>query len=447
MSNKRDSFGTEPIAKLLRAQAIPASVGFLIMSVYSIIDTIYVGRYVGTMGIGAITVVMPITFLISSLGMAIGVGGSSIISRAFGAKEDQKAFNTFGNQIMLTLSLSIVAMLVGFLFLEETLLLFGAKGDIMQPATEYFWITLLGVPFLAWAMMSNNVIRAEGYPKIAMYTLIIPAIANMILDPIFIVYLEMGIEGAAWATTISYIASATFTTFFFFAGKSQLKINTKAMFPYPSIIKEIASLGSITFARQGVISILAIVLNNTLFEYGGELGINVYGIINRVMFFSLFPVLGITQGTLPIVGYNHGAKQSDRVEGTLKMAIASASGVALIIFALIIIFSKTIVEVFTTDQQLIEAATPALRIAFAATPLIAINLIGSGYFQAIGKAVPALLLTLTKQGFFLIPLIIFLPYFFGLEGAWMAFPIADLGAALVTFIYFQRKSNVRLLAK
>ena len=447
MSKKRDSFGTEPIGKLLRAQAIPASIGFLVMSVYTVIDTIYVGHFVGQMGIGAITVVMPITFLISSLGMAIGVGGSSIISRSFGAGNDQKAFNTFGNQIMLTLSLSIVAMLLGFLYLEEILTLFGAKGEIIQPAIDYFWITLLGVPFLAWAMMSNNVIRAEGYPRIAMFTLIIPAIANMILDPILIVYYDLGIEGAAWATTISYVASASFTTYFFFKGKSQLKLNKEALKPHPAIMKEMAGLGSITFARQGVISILAIVLNNTLFEYGGEMGLNIYGIINRVMFFALFPVLGITQGTLPIVGYNHGAKQTDRVEGTLKLSISTASGVALIIFVLILVFAPQIVGFFTPDQELIDAATPALRMAFAATPLIAVNLIGSGYFQAIGKAVPALLLTLTKQGFFLIPLVVILPLYFGLDGAWMAFPIADLGAALVTFIYFQRKSKVRLLSK
>ena len=447
MSKKRDSFGTEPIGKLLRAQAIPASIGFLVMSVYTVIDKMYVGNFVSEMAIGAITVVSPITFLISSIGMAIGVGGASMISRSFGGENTEKAFATFGNQILLTLSLSLFAMDFGYFFLEETLVLFSAKGEIFQPAKEYFSITLLGVPFLAWAMMSNNVIRAEGYPRIAMFTLIIPAIANMILDPIFIIYLDMGIKGAAWATTISYIASALFTTFFFFAGKSQLKINKHAIIPKYVIIKEMVGLGSITFARQGVISILSIVLYKVLFVYGDEMAINAYGIIQQVMFFALFPVLGITQGTLPIVGYNHGANKLERVEGTLKLAITSASTIALVIFILIIALAPEIVSLFTNEEALIEISSPALRMAFAATPLIAVNLIGSGYFQAIGKAVPALLLTLTKQGFFLIPLVVILPLYFGLDGAWMAFPIADLGAALVTFIYFQRKSNVRLLSR
>ena len=170
---------------------------------------------------------MPITFLISSIGMAIGVGGASIISRAFGEKNDQKAFKVFGNQMLLTLSLALLFVLFGFLYQDEFLNAFGGKGEILQPARDYFGITLIGVPFLAWAMMSNNVIRAEGYPKMAMLTLLIPALTNIVLDPIFIIGFDMGIKGAAWATSISYMASALFTLWFFIKGDSQIKINLK----------------------------------------------------------------------------------------------------------------------------------------------------------------------------------------------------------------------------
>ena len=264
-NKKRDAFGTEPLGTLLRQQAIPASAGILVMSIYGIVDTIFVGLWVGSLGIAAITVVLPITFLIASIGMAIGVGGASIISRAFGKGEDEKAFRTFGNQVGLTLFLGILFVLIGFLFIDQILALFGGRGEVQEPAREYFSIVLLGVPFLAWAMMSNNVIRAEGFPRVAMYTIMIPAVVNIALDPIFIVWLDMGLAGAAWATTISYISSAGFATWFFMRGNSQMTLSRQYLKPDIAIIRETAALGSVTFARQGTISVLSIVLNNSLF--------------------------------------------------------------------------------------------------------------------------------------------------------------------------------------
>lgn len=439
--SKSNAFGTEPLGKLLRQQAIPASIGILIMSVYGIVDTIFVGRWVGFTAIGAITVVMPITFLISSIGMAIGVGGASIISRALGAKNKEKALLTFGNQVGITLTLAMLFMILGFVFMPQVLNLFGGKGDILPEAMAYFQIVLIGVPFLAWAMMSNNVIRAEGFPRIAMFTLIIPAVFNLILDPIFIIALEMGIEGAAWATTISYIASAVFTTWFFVLGKSEMVLNLKSLRPHVPIAKEIASLGFVTLARQGTISILSIVLNNSLFYYGGEMGVSVYGILSRLLMFVNFPVLGITQGFVPIAGYNYGAKFKSRVERIIRLSMASASIIAAVIFLLIMLFTSEIVGIFTDNNDLITRTVPAIRTAFLATPLLAISLIGSAYFQAIGKAMPALLLAMTKQGFFLIPLVLILPIYFKMDGIWASFAIADVGAAAITFWYLRKHLN------
>ena len=441
MANPKESFGTEPLSKLLKAQSIPASIGILVMSVYGIVDTIFVGRWVGAYGIGAITVVMPITFLISSIGMAIGVGGASIISRAFGEKNDEKAFKVFGNQMVLTLSLAILFVVLGYLYQDFILNAFGGKGKILQPARDYFGITLIGVPFLAWAMMSNNVIRAEGYPKMAMLTLLIPALTNVFLDPIFIIGFDMGIKGAAWATSISYITSALFTIWFYIKGNSQLKINMGCIKPNIPIIKEIGAIGSVTLARQGAISLLAVVLNNTLFIYGGELALSAYGIASRMLMFANFPVLGITQGTVPILGYNYGAKLYGRVKDLVALSMKTATVIALVIFTIIMSLTPYIVQAFTNDSELIAQTVPALRLIFLATPLIAVNMIGGAYFQSIGKAVPALLLTLSKQGFFLIPLILILPKYFGLYGAWYAFPIADVGATLVTYIFLRRETR------
>jgi putative MATE family efflux protein len=438
MKANNSQFGTDSLGKLLIQQAVPASIGILVLSIYGIVDTIFVGRYVGSLGIGAITVVLPITFLISSIGMSIGVGGASIISRAFGEKDVQKAHDTFGNQIGMTLTLALLIVGIGLMYQDAILMVFGGKGDILAPAQAYFQIILYGVPFLAWAMMSNNVIRAEGYPKMAMYTLIVPAISNIILDPIFIVGFDMGIEGAAWATTISYIASAVYTVWFFLFGKSSMKISLSRIRPNFAIAKEIFILGGVTLARQGTVSLLSIVLNNVLFSYGGEMGLSVYGVINRVMLFDNFPVLGITQGFVPIVGYNYGARLNERVHQTIQLALTYSTLIALAIFFIILTFTGSLVSVFTADEELISLSIPAMRKAFLATPLLAFSLIGSAYFQAIGKPMPALLLALSKQGIFLIPLVLVMPMFFGLEGIWYAFPLADTGAAAISYFYLKK---------
>lgn len=439
-----DEFGSKPINYLLRKQAIPSAIGILMLSIYGIVDTIFVGNFVGSLGIAAITVVIPITFLISSIGMGIGIGGASIISRSLGSHKTEKAEKTFGNQLTLTFILGIFFSFSCWIFLEPILVLFGAKGAILAPTIEYFTIILLGIPVLAYAMMSNSVIRSVGYPKIAMYVMIIPAIVNILLDPLFIMVFDWGIKGAAWATTLSYYFSAIYSASFFLRGKSGFNIKkTDFLISWP-ITREIFSIGSVTFARQGIVSLLFLVLNNNLFRYGGESAIAIYGIINRMMMMVNVPALGITQGSMPIIGYNYGAKLFGRVKLTLKTAIISGTVISVGIFSLIMIFTPNIISIFTKDQELIAKSVPALRITFLMTPLISFQLISSAYFQAIGKAVPALFLTLTKQGFFLIPLLLILPNFWQLNGIWIAFPIADFFAAIVcmSYLYYDSKKTV-----
>jgi putative MATE family efflux protein len=447
MPQKSQELGSENIGRLLIKQSVPASIGFLIMSIYSIVDTIYVGRWVGPLGIGAITVVMPITFLISSVGMAIGMGGASIISRALGASDRRKALKTFGNMVNATLHFAIILVALGFIFDEDILFIFGGKGELLPYAKEYFLVLLYGVPFLAWAMMSNNVIRAQGRPKIAMLVMVIPALLNIALDPLFIIVFDMGLAGAAWATTISYIVSALYALLFFLRGKSDITFVLKFFRIEFGILKEILSIGSITLVRQGSISLLIVVLNQSLFTYAGELGISVYGIVNRVMMFALFPVIGMVQGFLPIVGYNYGAGNSARVRQSISTSIKYAVSVTTLILILFIIFSEQIASSFTQDPVLIKESSYALVFVFLMSPLIAVQMIGSGYFQAIGKALPALLLTLTKQGFFLIPLVLIMPKFLGVNGIWYSFPIADLLSALVTWLYLQKATKNMIAPK
>ncbi len=438
MKNNSSAFGDQPLGNLLRKQAIPASIGILVMSIYGIVDTIFVGKWVSTIAIGAITVVLPIQYLISSIGMSIGIGGSSVISRSLGEGNQEKANKTFANQISLVVGFSILFLIFGLIFSEEILRFFGAKGGILPPALAYFNIILIGLPFLSWAMMTNNVIRAEGHPKTAMIAMMVPALFNLVLDPIFILVLDWGIEGAAWATTISFVACAMYTSYFFLSGKTQLSIKNHNLFSIDrKIVSEISGIGSVTLARQGAISVLSIVLNNSLIVFGGEIALSAFGIIARVMMFANFPVFGITQGFLPIAGYNYGAKNYPRVKELVTMSVKYATYIAIAIFILILSFAQEIVELFTNDVELIKMTVPALRLVFAATPLIAINLIVSGYYQAIGKPLPAMLLALSKQVFTLIPLLLILSYFFGLDGIWYSFGIADFLTAIISFIFFR----------
>lgn len=444
MAEIANTLGTEKISKLLIKQAVPASVGILVMSLNMIVDTIFVGRWIGVMAIAAITVVLPIVFLISSIGMGIGIGGSSIISRALGAKEYDKAFKAFGNQISLTLGLSLFFVILGIFSCSSLLILFGANGTILTPATEYFHVVLYGVPFLAFAMMGNPVIRAEGKPKYAMYAMILPAVSNIILDIVFIKWMDMGMFGAGLATSISYAVCGLFIFGFFLSKKSELQIRFIDLALHFPIVKEIVQLGGVTVIRQGTISLLVIVLNYTLFKYGGEISIAVYGIINRVMMFALFPVLGVTQGFLPIAGFNYGARDVKRVKESIRTAILYGTSVATLIFLFIVLFPETVSGIFTKDANLIRKTPNALFIAFLATPVITTQLIGSAYFQAAGKALPALFLTLLKQGIFLIPLVYIMPRFFGINGVWVSFPIADILATVVTFVYLRREIRLHL---
>src|SRR5680860_212446 len=438
------ALGSEPIGKLLIRQAVPASIGILVMSLNILIDTIFVGNWIGSIAIAAINVVLPVSFFIAALGIAIGIGGSSIISRALGSGKNEKALKTFGNQISLTLILTILLATVGLTFVNSIIPAFGGKGDIFEPAKIYYTVVLYGVPFLALCMMGNTVIRAEGKPKFAMIAMIIPSVGNLVLDYILIIVMDMGMLGAAWATTISYLCCFAYVLWFFLSKNSDLKINWTHFRFDLSILKETSSLGFVTLARQAVVSVTYLLMNNIMFHLGGEDSVTVYAIIGRMLMFALFPILGVTQGFLPIAGYNYGAQQWHRVRKSTNTAILYASVLALIVFAGIMFFSEDIVRIFTNNPKIIAETPHAMRWVFAATPIIALQLIGSAYFQAIGKAVPALLLTLSRQGFIFIPLVLILPMYYGEIGVWISFPIADVLSTIVTAYFLNREIRLRL---
>ena len=437
--------GSQPIGKILIKQAVPASIGILVMSLNILVDTIFVGHWIGSTAIAAINVVLPVSFFIAALGMAIGIGGSSIISRALGAETRAKALKTFGNQISLTLLFTVTLVAVGLIYSDSIIVSFGGKGAIFNPAKIYYTIVLYGVPFLALSMMGNTVIRAEGKPKFAMYAMMIPSVINLLLDYIFINVVDFGMEGAAWATSLSYILCFIYIWWFFLSKHSELKIDWSHFILKTSIVSEIGSLGFVTLARQAVVSITYLFMNNILFDLGGETSVTAYAIVGRMLMFAMFPVLGVTQGFLPIAGFNYGAQNYERVRQSINIAIKYAAILSTVIFILLMLFPEAITRMFTTDLRVIEQTPNDMRWVFAATPIIAVQLIGAAYFQSIGKAIPALLLTLTRQGFFFIPLILILPKFYGELGVWISFPISDLLSTLVTAYFLNKEVRSTLL--
>ena len=290
-------------------------------------------------------------------------------------------------------------------------------------------------------MMGNNTIRAEGKPRHAMYAMVLPSISNLVLDVVFIRYLNMGMEGAAWATTLSYAICGAYIFSFFWSDQSDLKLTLNDCKLQSKVVKEIGSLGFVTLARQAVVSFTVLLVNNILFSLDGASAVAVYAIISRMLMFALFPILGITQGFVPIAGYNYGANDKTRVVGVVKQALFFATTLASLVFLLIVFFAAEIAAVFTQDTHVVETTAEVIFWVFLSTPIVGVQLIGSAYFQAIGKAIPALLLTLTRQGFFFIPLLFILPKYYGTFGVWMAFPVAECIATVVTafFLFWELK--------
>jgi len=445
MSDKKNKgkidLGTAPVSQLIVQQAVPAGIGIFSVIFYQIVDTIFVGNYIGTNAIAAITVVLPITFLNSSVGMALGVGGASIISRALGANDSERAYHTFGNLNSLIVLFCFLTVTLGYFFANPVLKLFGAQGDVFPLAYTYFFCLLPALPGLAWAMMTNNVIRSEGQPKVAMVAMIIPGIVNIVFDYIFIVKFGWGIWGAGVATAMAYTSSALHNLTFSLTGNSSLSLGKKYLKLKWELVRETFAIGGTTMVRQSIAAVLAIVVNNTLFVYAGEMGIALFGIINRVLMFSMVPVFGLVQGSLPIIGFNYGAKSYDRVKQTMMISLKAGTGFGVIILIIVLAFADQIVGVFSKDPAILEIGGNALRIVFLAIPVVTTQVLGGAYFQGIGKALPALLLTLSRQAFFLIPLILFLPNFLEANGVWTAFPISDTLSTIITlsFLYPQWK--------
>ena len=430
-----------PIGKALLKLSLPAAIGMIVMALYNIVDSIFVGRGVGAMAIAGLATVFPIQMIMMALAQTIGIGGASIISLSLGADNKIYAEKIFGNLISMILILSLILTPLTYFFLDEILFLFGARGEIFEYSKDYFKIILWGGPFISFAMVVNSTTRAEGNANVAMITMLISSLINLILDPIFIFLFKWGMEGAAWATVISQISAAIYLAYYYLTGKSVLKFHKKYLRLDKKIVGETLALGASSLARQLSSSIMIAVLNHGLVIYGGEIAVAVFGTIYRLLMIVLMPILGVLQGFTPIVGYNYGAENYKRVREVISVANRATTVIGIVGMLVMLLFSKQLIGIFSTDAELISGGSIALWYFAVTLPIIGFQIIGSGYYQAVGKALPSLFLSLARQVFFLIPLVVILPLFWGLNGIWISFPLADLLAAIVTFFMMNKSLN------
>ena len=449
MKQLTTKLGEQKISKLLINLSVPATIGMMVNALYNLVDTIFVGRGVGALAIGGLTIAFPIQMVIMAFAQMIGIGAASAISRTLGAKDIEKADYVAGNSFLLIVILSSTIAAIGLIFTEPMLRLFGATDTILPYAKDYITIILWGSIFFSFAMSSNNLIRAEGNAKVAMATMLIGAILNIILDPIFIFVFKMGVKGAALATVISKFVSFLYVLIYLYSGKSSLKVKLHHLKPKMHIIIEILTVGSATFARMVTGSVVAIVVNNSLRIFGGDIAIIIVGILQRVTMFIFMPLFGVVQGMQPIVGFNYGAKKLDRVKETLKLSLITTTAFASFGWLIIELFPLAIISVFTRDAEIIEKGSTIMRIVISMIPLICIQIVGAGLFQSLGKAVPSLILALLRQVLLFIPLVLILPRVLGLGlwGIWIAYPAADILSVVLTVLFLRselKKMNLCL---
>jgi putative MATE family efflux protein len=428
------------IPRLLLTFSLPAIVGLLAQAVYASVDRIFVGQALGDSGIAAITVSFPFMLIILAFSMLLGFGATALISIRLGEQKKAEAELVLANAAVLLAAASVVITALGWVFLEEFLVLFGASEIIMPYARQYLQIICLGAVFEIVGFGLNAAIRGEGNPRIAMYTMLLGEILNVILTPIFIFLLGWGMRGAALGTVLSQAASTVWVVGYFLSGKSVLKIHWHNLRLKPSICRSIVTIGSPPFFLQLAASTMQGIMNNQLEKYGGEKAIAVWGIFFAVAMMFFMPIFGINQGVQPIIGYNYGAKQFHRVRKALKTAVLAASAIALAGFFTIMFAPAQIIWLFNReDQVLLAMGTHGLRICIIMMPTIGFSVVSASYFQAVGKPRQAMLISLSRQVLFLIPLVLVLPNYFGLDGAWAALPSSDLAAFILAGVLITRE--------
>ena len=424
---------SKPVGRLLWQYSLPAVVGMLVIALYNVVDRIFIGQWVGPHAIAGLAVTFPVMNLTTAIGTLVGIGASSRISIAIGAGRRDLAENLLGNALTLTL-LNGVFYILAWYYLDPLLRLFGASDTTLPYAHQYMSIMLPGLLLTNFAFSLNNVMRSTGYPRRAMITMMIGAVANVVLDPIFIYVFHMGIAGAAWATDIAMLCSAAFVAAHFMSPKTTIRFRPGTYRLRWSLVLSIASIGAAPAVVNAAACAINAIANNSLRTYGSDLDIAAMGIFTTYTAVIINILLGINQGMQPIVGYNYGAGLFHRLRRAYLLAVLASSVLTVAGSAIAILCPQIISEIFTNDAGLIECTDRALRIALQAFAVVGFQIVSTSFFQSIGSAAKSIIVSLLRQVIFLIPLLLFLPKAWGIEGVWYTFPISDLLATVVTLI-------------
>jgi len=439
VADRPNILGTMPVGKLLVRFSLPAIVGMLVQATYNVVDRYFIGQLPGQEGADAlagITVGFPVMLVSMAFSMLVGVGGMASFSIFLGQGRKDKASKVLGNSFTLLVLIGVTYTIISLIFLHPMLALFGASPAVLPYAVAYMVPILIGGTVNGIGFGMNNLIRADGAPQIAMITMFIGAILNFILAPIFIFVLKLGVTGAGIATVLSQTVCSIWIVAYFVSSKAKIRLHAQSLKLDRTITLRIISVGSAAFAMQLAASVLNAILNNQLQQYGGDAAITVVGILYAVAFFFFMPIFGLNQGAGPIVGYNYGAQKFDRVRKTMRLIILAATIIVTFGFLVVQLFPKEIVGVFNKNPHILSLGEHAARLFFLAFPLIGFQIVTSGYFQSTGKPIQAMVLMLSRQVLFLIPMMLILPLFFGLNGIWYSMPLSDGLAALVTAIFY-----------
>lgn len=442
---KKNPLGYAPVGKLLPKFAIPAVISMLVSALYNIVDQIFIGQGVGMYGNAATNVAFPLTTLATSMGLLLGIGGASNFNLEMGRKQEEKAKKIAGSAFGSLFIAGVVICVIVRLLLKPMILAFGATPEVINYAMEYVGITSLGMPFYILSVGGNHLVRADGSPTYSMVANVSGALLNTILDPLFIFVFHWGIAGAAWATIIGQFVSAIMIMVYWPRYKT-VKLEKEDFLPRLSCVSQIASLGAASCFNQLAMMVTQIVMNNVLRHYGAlsvygsDIPLAVVGIVSKVNMVFMSIVIGISQGSQPIFGFNYGAKQYDRVRKTYKLSASIATGIAVVAFLGFQIFPRQIISIFGNGDELYyQFAISFFRIFMFFTFVNGIQPLTANFFTSLGKARKGIFLSMTRQLIFLIPLVLILPAFMGIEGVMYAGPIADAVAGILAIVFVYRE--------
>lgn len=432
------------VSSLIWDYGVPAIVGTTVNALYNITDRVFIGHAPGITesGMTAIGMLLPIMAIITAFGMFVGIGSASRISLHLGQGDKKTAEKILGNALLLSVLISVVVAGTLIIFNEQILHFLKASERTEKFAREFMSIYLPGSIFSTVCFSFNNMMRASGYPKKAMYTMIITVVINVILAPIFIFVFGWGMKGAALATVCAMFVGTVFVLQHFLTGKNNLKLRFKNIRLNKTIVILILSIGLSPFLIQLVSSALIFKLNMSLQHYGGEITVSAYTIVNALLLLIVMIITGLTQGMQPIIGYNYGAGNIDRVKETVLYVIKVGIGIGCVGFLIGHFFPFLVIDPFNPSPELEEIATKALKYVTLAMPLIAVQIVIASFFQCLGMVKKAILLSMTRQLFAFLPALFILPYFYGLKGVWLAFPTGDIVAFFVTFIVFYNQLKI-----